>query len=126
MKHLKKVKPFHQDKRGEMSYLLENEISVKSVLLITCKKGSIRANHYHKKDSHVAYMLKGSMEYVYQKVGSKKKNSIIVKKGETVYSPPMIVHAMRFLENSAFLAITTEVRDQKKYEEDLVRVKLIE
>lgn len=123
---IKKVEPFYIDERGEMSYVLDHETSISSVLIITCKKGSIRANHYHKKDSHYAYLLEGSMEYTHQKVGSKKKETVTVKKGEIVYSPPMTMHAMRFLEDSVFLALTTESRDNKKYEKDTVRVKIIE
>ncbi len=128
MKYVKKIKPFHIDERGEMSHLLEGKTPVTSVLLITSKKGAIRANHYHKKDTHYAYMLKGKMEYAYQDLKSKnkKKQSVIVEKGDVVCTPPMTIHAMRFLEDSVFLALTTEERDQKKYEKDTVRIKLID
>lgn len=126
MKIAKKVVPFYIDERGEMSYILNSETIITSVLLITSKKGSVRANHYHKKDAHYAYVLEGEMEYTYQKVGSEKKQSVIVSKGEVVYSPPMTIHAMRFLEDSVFLALTTESRDQKIYEKDTVRIKIIE
>ena len=126
MKFLRKIKPFHSDERGEMSYITEGEIPITSALLITCKKDSIRANHYHKKDSHYAYMIKGKMEYTYQKLGSNKKEKVIVNVGEVVYSPPMTIHAKHFLEDSEFLALTTESREQRKYEEDTVRVKLVE
>lgn len=128
MKYVKTIKPFHIDERGEMSHLIEDKTPITSVLLITSKKGSIRANHYHKKDTHYAYLLKGKMEYSYQDLKSKvkEKKSLILKKGDIVHTPPMTIHAMRFLENSVFLAITTEDRNQKKYEKDTVRVKLIE
>lgn len=121
-----------------MSYLLDNSVSITSALYITCKKGSIRANHYHKKDTHYSYMLKGRMEYTYKNVKSQnskvkirpdtvgtKRKTIIVNAGEIVETPPMTVHAMRFLEDSVFLALTTESRDQDKYERDTIRVKLI-
>ncbi len=128
MKYVKTIKPFHRDERGEMSHLLGKKIPITSVLLITSKKDAIRANHYHKKDTHYAYMLEGKMEYSYQDLQSKnkKKQSIIIGKGEIVCTPPMIIHAMRFLEDSVFLAITTEERDQKKYEKDTVRINLID
>ena len=127
MKYVRKIKPFHVDERGEMSYLLDYEIKITSALLITCKKGAIRANHYHKKDTHYSYMIKGEMEYYYRDAHakSKKLNKVIVKEGEIVESPPMTIHAMRFTKNSAFLALTTEPRDQKKYERDTIRVKVI-
>lgn len=128
MKYVKKIKPFHIDERGEMSHLIESKTPITSVLLITSKKGAIRANHYHKKDTHFSYMLEGEMEYTYQDLKSKnsRKHSVIVKKGEVIWTPPMTMHAMRFLKDSVFLAITTEERDQKKYEKDTVRVKLMD
>ncbi len=128
MKYVKKVKPFHIDERGEMSHLIESKTPITSVLLITSKKGAIRANHYHKKDTHFSYMLEGEMEYTYQDLKSKnaRKHSVVVRKGEVIWTPPMTMHAMRFLKDSVFLAITTEQRDQKKYEKDTVRVKLID
>jgi quercetin dioxygenase-like cupin family protein len=127
MKLLKKVKPFFADERGEMFHLLDKKTPITSVLLITSRKGAIRANHYHKKDTHYSYLLSGSMEYTYRDLGGKntKKKSVIIKKGEIVETPPMTEHAMRFLEDSVFLALTTEERDQKKYEKDTVRVKLV-
>lgn len=125
MKFIRKIKPFHVDDRGEMTYLIEDAIApIQSVLLITCKKGSIRANHIHTKDSHYSYMLSGSMEYSY-KEEDKKIKTVVVKKGETVYTPPHEAHAMKFLEDSVFLAFTTEKRKRAKYEEDLRRVDLV-
>lgn len=128
MKLIRNLKPFHIDKRGEMTYLIEDAVSsIQSVLLITCKKGSIRANHIHKKDSHYSYMLSGSMEYSYRE-GDDIKNPIehiIVKQGEMVYTPRNEAHAMKFLEDSAFLAFTTEKRKKDKYEEDLKRIDLV-
>lgn len=142
MKFIKKIKPFHVDERGEMFYLLDKSIPITSVLYITCKKGAVRANHYHKKDTHYSYMVNGSMEYTYKEInpstssgqnsplrqgseGQAKLKTIIVSSGEIVETPPMTVHAMRFLEDSIFIALTTEARNQKKYEKDTVRVKLI-
>ena len=127
MKYIKKLKPFHIDLRGEMTHLLDEKFKIKAVLLITCKKGAIRANHYHKKDTHHSYMLKGKMEYTYQNLNSKNKNkkTITVNVGELVITPPMTAHAMKFLEDSVILALTTEPREQKKYEKDTVRVEVI-
>lgn len=126
MKLVRKAKPFHIDERGEMTYLIK-DVVIQGVLLITCKKNSIRANHFHEKDSHYSYVLHGSMEYSYRK-GEEDKNPtkhVIVKKGEMVYTPPREAHAMRFLEDSAFLTFTTEKRKKDKYEEDLRRIELI-
>ena len=127
MNYVKKIKPFFVDDRGGISHLLDRPSSITSALYITCKKGAVRANHYHKKDTHYSYMIKGSMEYTYKNVNSKnsKEQKAIVRKGEIVETPPMTMHAMRFLEDSAFIALTTEPRDQKKYEKDTIHVKLV-
>ena len=67
------------------------------------------------------------MEYYFREdVNSKSPiKHITVKKGEMVYTPPNEAHAMKFLEESVFLAFTTEKRNKDKYEEDLIRVELI-
>lgn len=121
-----KVTPFHQDERGRMSYLLDEELKIVNALLITSKKGSIRANHYHKSDSHYCYLISGKMEYYEQslKKGAKIEKAII-EAGEVVYTPAKKIHAMKFLQDSVFIALTTESRQQEKYEKDLVRIKLI-
>ena len=125
------IKPEFIDERGGITRVLDDgKTVIRSVLLITCKKGSIRANHYHKKDSHYSYLLSGRMEYTEQPVDANgkpqgKKETVIIEAGDMVYSPPMVIHAMNFLEDSSFLALATESRHQSAYEEDTVRVKLI-
>lgn len=127
MDYIKKIKPFFIDDRGEMSKLIDGEAKITSVLFITCKKGAIRANHYHKKDTHYSYLVSGKMQYTWKDVNSKngKKNSIVVYAGEIIYTPSMTAHAMKFLENSVFIALATEPRDQEDYEEDTIKVDLI-
>jgi len=41
-----------------------------------------------------------------------------------VFSPPLVEHAVEFLEDSVVLNITGKPRDQGSYENDLVRVNL--
>lgn len=127
IKQRKKITPFFIDERGEMSFIINNDIKVSSILLITSKKGAVRANHYHKKDGHYSYMLSGRMEYSWYDASSKnkKKKKMLVREGDLIYTPPMIAHAMRFLENSSFLTLDAKPRDKDKYEEDLIRVRVI-
>lgn len=131
VKVYRNLKPEFVDDRGGITKLLDDgKTAIRSVLLLTCKKGSIRANHYHKKDSHYSYLLSGRMEYTEQLVGSNgsfagKAESVIIEAGDMVFSAPMTAHAMRFLEDSVFIAFATESRRQSAYEEDTVRVKLV-
>jgi quercetin dioxygenase-like cupin family protein len=121
------IKPEFVDERGGISKLLDDgRTIIRSVLLITSKKGSIRANHYHKQDSHYCYFLSGSMRYTEKPLdeGSEKK-STIVKAGDVIYTPPQVAHVMEFLEDSVFITLATKSRHQDAYEEDTVRVKLV-
>lgn len=129
MNYVKKLKPFFIDERGEMTKLLDEGkgTNITSAIYMTCKKGSIRANHYHKKDVHYSYLLRGKMEYTSQSFSPKsKKEVIIVKPGEIIYTPVMTIHAMRFLEDSEVITLATEPRDHEGYEKDTVRIDLIE
>lgn len=120
-----KINPFFKDKRGEMTYLINNDIKINSVLIITCKKGSIRANHFHKKDSHFSYLIEGKMEYFYKTKLQDRIQKHILNKGDMIFTPANEIHAMRFLKNSIFLALSTEKREREKYENDTIRIKLI-
>lgn len=125
MPTVKKIKPFFTDERGDMSYLLDKNVAINSAVLITCKKGSVRANHYHKKDGHYSYLLEGKMNYYYKSQGETKTKKIVIHKGEMVFTPPKEIHAMQFTEDSTFIALTTENRTKDTYEKDTVRKKLV-
>ena len=66
----KKFKLIHKtgkiflDKRGWLKKFLDGNFS--SCIEIFSKKGSIRANHYHKKDQHFMYIIKGECLYFYR------------------------------------------------------------
>lgn len=112
------------DERGKIQVL--TDFPVGSVVLIESTNGSIRANHYHKEDNHYCYLISGCIEYYHRPVGSDEEpEKIIIQPGQLFYSPPMVEHAMKFTEDSVFLALTKRNREQKNYENDLVRVKLI-
>ena len=108
---------------GEPRRVISN--GIKSVLLISSKKGAVRANHYHKKDTHYCYILSGRMEYTEQAVSGGKKESTILEQGDMVFTPALTIHALKALEDSEFLTLATESRGQEHYEEDTIRVNLI-
>lgn len=114
--------PF-EDARGVIQTLVDG--GVQSVQIITSKASTVRANHYHKSDSHFMYVIKGVMKYLHRPAGdSSPPQWLLVKEGQMVFSPPLVEHAVEFLEDSVFLNITGKPRDQSSYEDDLVRVNL--
>ena len=113
------------DKRGLIQPLVDK--LMKSAVLIKSKAGTLRANHYHKTDWHYCYVLSGSIEYFHRVTGSTNPPSmVVVKSGQMVFTPPMVDHAMRFSEETTFLTLSRNPRDQKTYENDVVRIDMLE
>ncbi|MFY9462909.1 MAG: cupin domain-containing protein [Candidatus Sungiibacteriota bacterium] len=121
----KNITPEFMDVRGAITKILDNGTAIKSILLITSQAGAVRANHYHKKDSHYAYLLSGKMEYSEKPVGGGDTQTAVLSAGDMVFTPPQMIHAMRFLEPTVFLAMATESRSQEDYEADTVRIELV-
>jgi len=120
---IKLEEPF-VDERGKIIPLVD--FPMKSCVLITSKKGTIRANHYHKTDWHFCYVLDGSIEYYHRPVGSKElPEKILVKQGQLFFTPPMVEHTMVFKEDTTFLTLGGNSRKQQAYESDLVRTELV-
>ena len=117
-------KPF-VDKRGSIQPLVD--LMMKSAVMINSKAGSLRANHYHKTDWHYCYVISGKIEYFHRDYGSKKEAELImVEKGNMIFTPPMVEHCMKFPEDTLFLTLSRNPRDQETYEADVVRVNLVD
>lgn len=112
----------HEDARGVIHHLTD-DIQTTSLLEITCAKGAVRANHYHKEDYHVCLLTKGKMNYYERPVGSKEKpKKFEIQAGEPFYTPSMVEHAMEFTEDSSFICLSKLSRSSANYESDTVRV----
>lgn len=124
METKKKIDAAFVDSRGEIFNIFEGSIG--HIALITSKKGTVRANHYHKKDHQYMYLLRGAYESHSLDVRNPEKRQVLhVTAGEIVDTPPYIAHAQKFTEDSAFLALTTQEREQGKYEEDTIAYEVI-
>ena len=120
---VKLEEPF-EDVRGSIQPLVDTLMN--SAIIIESKAGSIRANHYHKTDWHYCYVLSGEIEYIHRPTNSNNDpETISVRKGEMVFTPPMVDHAMKFLVDTVFLTLSRNPRDQVSYENDVVRVNMI-
>jgi len=117
-------KPF-TDVRGVLQPLVDE--MMKSAVMIESKKGSLRANHYHKTDWHYCYVISGTMEYFHRPTGSTAEpERLLVRTGEMVFTPPMVDHAMKFPEDTVFLTLSRNPRNQLAYESDVVRVEVVD
>lgn len=112
-----------RDKRGYLLKILDKGFS--SCIEIFSKKGSIRANHYHKKDEHFCYVLRGEILFFYRnKKKDSKLNFKIVKKGDLFFTTYLQDHMAYFLKSTHFLSFSSRKRTQFDYEKDLVRLNM--
>ena len=112
------------DDRGSIQPLVAGDY--KAAQMITSKAGTVRANHYHKDDSHHMYIISGEFDYYYRPTGSTEEPECVrVKAGEVVYTPPMYDHAVKFITDTAFINFASCDRDQSTYEDDIVRIELV-
>ena len=117
-------KPF-VDLRGSIQPLVDS--IMKSAVMINSKAGSLRANHYHKTDWHYCYVISGKIQYYYKELNSAKMPELlIVEKGNMVFTPPLVEHCMKFPEDTVFLTLSRNPRDQETYELDVIRTNLID
>ena len=109
------------DERGEIIPL--SDLPMDSAVMISSKKGTVRANHYHQTDWHLCYVISGSIEYYHRPHGSEDNpDHVHVKMGELFFTPPLVDHAMVFPEDTVFLTLGRNSRAQESYEADVVRI----
>ena len=117
-------KPFVDD-RGAIQPLVDK--MMRSAVMIESKKGTLRANHYHKTDWHYCYVISGSIEYYHRPTGSvDQPEMLLVKEGQMAFTPPMVDHGMKFPEDTVFLTLSRNPRDQATYEADVVRIDMLD
>jgi quercetin dioxygenase-like cupin family protein len=114
-----------EEERGRIIPVAEGDF--KAVMIIESKKGAIRANHYHKEDSHVMYLISGKARYV-ETLFADLTHVMLdreINPGDTIHTGPMIPHAMEFLEDSVMIVCTSNNRDYDSYMNDIVPVKML-
>ncbi|MBI3051404.1 methyltransferase domain-containing protein [Candidatus Woesearchaeota archaeon] len=109
------IKPAFADARGEITNVIEQPVS--HIAVIKSAKGSIRGNHYHPEQEQYVYLITGSYESISKEMKTGRVEKVNVEAGDLVHTPPMIAHAMKFLEDSIMLNITTGNRDANKFGE---------
>ena len=111
------------DIRGSIVSIVDDV--VQNVSLITCNAGSIRSNHYHKKDFHYMYVLEGEIDYFYKELNSDVVHYFKVKKDDIIFTPKNEIHATFFPLRTKLIVSSMLPRDQETYENDTVRVEFI-
>jgi len=113
--------PAFRDNRGTITDLL-NDVEIRHVAVLQSVAGSVRGNHYHVQSSQFNYVIAGKVEVVTRDPKGEATRGFF-SKGDFFLTPPHCEHAMRFLEDSEILVLTTKPRSGGGYEEDTIRLK---
>ena len=113
----------HSDTRGSILSIVNEACN--NVSIIETTSGSIRSNHYHKKDWHYMMVLEGNLEYFYYSNIFKKVKYINVSPGQIIFTPNLEIHATHFPDKSKLIVVSGFLRDSKTYESDTVRLDFI-
>lgn len=114
------LKPAFQDDRGKITDIIQHTL-FDSVTVITCVKGAIRGNHFHKESIQYSYVLSGRMRALTQPPDGTVEMADL-SANDLLESPPLERHALEALEESVLIIITRGPRGGKSYEDDTFRV----
>ena len=72
-------------------------------------------------------LFEGESDYYYRPAESNEEpKKIVWRKNQLIFTPPMEEHTTVFTQESLFIAISRNPRDQEAYEADVKRVELID
>lgn len=104
-----------EDHRGQIRNLADGIIG--DVAIISSYKGAIRANHVHRNDWHLCYLMEGSLEYFWTDE-KKRKKRLIFFAHQMIFTPALVPHKMVAITDSKFLSISRLSRISANYERD--------
>ena len=117
--------PFVDD-RGYIQHLVN--FPMKNLSMIFSKKGSVRSNHSHFTDWHYMFTVSGAFDYFYKPYDTDEPLKLEkFAAGEMVFTPPLEEHACVFTEDTLLVVVSRNPRgDQETYENDVVRMQLVD
>lgn len=111
-----------RDSRGAIFNIADGQLS--DVAIIDSNANSIRANHYHKEDWHLSYILSGAAEYRFKSIdllSGEPWNSITIGEGDLIFTPSNHWHCFEFLEPTTMVVVSRISRLVNIYESDTIR-----
>jgi len=116
LEYLKQGEKEYIDKRGKISnYELTEPINL--IGLITSKKNTVRANHYHPIQEQKCLVTEGRFISVFKNLLDADQPIIthVVNKGDITVTKPNVAHTMVFSENTIFLNLVRGEREHDNY-----------
>jgi len=116
LEYLKQGEKEFIDKRGKISnYELTEPINL--IGLITSKKNTVRANHYHPIQEQKCLVTEGRFISVFKNLLHANQPIIthVVNKGDITVTKPNVAHAMVFVKDTTFLNLVRGEREHNNY-----------
>lgn len=117
-----KLKVNFKDKRGSIMDLIVNR-PFEHCVLITCNKGAVRGNHFHRNSAQSDFVLFGKMNVYSRKKGSNKIEKITVSQNDLTHFEKGEAHEQVALNKCVFLSFVKGPRGGNNYEKDTFRLK---
>lgn len=106
------------DARGKILPIVHDFANVQ---MIWSKAGALRANHYHKTDTHTCYLVTGDIMFYWRNHGETTIHKERIVAGELFKTGPLIDHEMVFETDSIMVVVSEHKRDAETYDDDIVR-----
>ncbi len=93
----------YYDKRGGMMGIVQNEHKWEEINYVEAVQWAVRGGHYHKKTHEGFYIIDGMIKVETCLLGSDKKKSFIVEKGDIFFIEPNTIHTFYVIKNSKWI-----------------------
>lgn len=111
----------HKDERGKIQMILES-CEIGSISRIDSLKGTTRANHWHKHDTHWILVNTGQIEYYEREVGSTRiPDKYLLNEEDMIFTEAGWEHTMYFPTDTVFDCYSKLKRTSENYENETVR-----
>ena len=116
LEFVKKGENEYIDQRGKIS---NHELTepINMIGLITSKKGTLRANHYHPQQEQKCLFTNGQIIEIYQDLLNPNSPKItqVVNEGQLSVIKPNVAHTMLFTKDTTFLNLVRGEREHDNY-----------
>ena len=116
LEYVKNGENLFEDSRGVISnHELTEPINL--IGMISSKKGTIRANHYHPQQEQKCLFTKGQIIEIFQDIinPNAPKVTQVVNEGQLSIIKPNVAHTMVFTKDTTFLNLVRGERDHENY-----------
>ena len=113
----------YKDARGTIMDIFVSE-PYEHVVIITCTKGAVRGNHFHKLSEQSDFMLSGKMMAYSRKKDSKKIEKNLVTPNDVTTWEKGEAHEFIAVTDCTFMSFVNGPRGGDKYETDTYRLKI--